>query len=84
MKRLACVLMLFHLSVSILWLANSPKLFSMLGMIIWLISIVLGFIAYKQIKDKNTTRKLLLYSSSFMVFLLVVTGLIEIAVTSMP
>ncbi|UOQ83434.1 hypothetical protein [Gracilibacillus salinarum] len=84
MKRLAWVLMLFHLFVSVLWLANSPYLFSVLGMIIWFIAIVLGFIAYKQIKDKNMTRKLILYSSSFMFFLLVVTSLIEIAISSMP
>ncbi|WP_181351300.1 hypothetical protein [Thalassobacillus sp. CUG 92003] len=84
MKGLAWALMLFYLLVTVLWIANSAYLFSTLGVIIWLISIVLGFIAYKQIKEKNTIRKLVLYSSSFMVFLLVVTGLIELAVTSMP
>lgn len=84
MKELAWVLIFFYLFVTVLWIANSPYLFSILGVIIWLISIVLGFIAYKQIKEKNTIRKLILYSSSFMVFLLVVTGLIELAATSMP
>lgn len=84
MKGFALVLMLFYLFVAVLWIANSPYLFSTLGMIIWLISIVLGFIAYKQIKKKDIIRKFMLYSSLSMVFLLIFTGLIELAVTSMP
>jgi hypothetical protein len=83
-KGLAWVLMFFYLLVTVFWVANLPYLFSSWGVIIWLISIVLGFIAYKQIKDKNIIRKLMLYSTSFMVFLLILTGLIYWAVTSMP
>lgn len=84
MRGLAWFLMLFYLVVTAFWIANSPYLFSMWGVIIWLISIVLGFIAYKQLKEKNIIKKLILYSTSFMVFLLILTGLIELAVTSMP
>ncbi|TXC92705.1 hypothetical protein FS935_00395 [Metabacillus litoralis] len=76
--------MLFYLVVTAFWVANSQFLFSVWGLIIWLISILLGFIAYKQIKEKNIVRKLMLYSTSFMVFLLLLTGLIHFAVTSMP
>lgn len=84
MKELAWALLLFYLLVTVFWIANSPYLFSLWGTIIWLISIVLGFIAYKQIKEPKIIKKLVLYSSFFMVFLLIVTGLIHWAVTSMP
>ena len=76
--------MKFYLIVTVFWVANSPYLFSLWGVIIWLISIVLGFITYKQIKEPTIIRKLILYSSSIMVFLVLVTGLIHLAVTSMP
>lgn len=84
MKGIVWFLMFFYLLVIILWIANSPYLFSLWGVIIWLISIVIGFVAYKQIKEKNIIRKLILYSSTFVAVLLIVTGLIHIAVTSMP
>ena len=84
MRGLAWFLMLFYIIVIAFWIANSQFLFSTRGLIIWLISIVLGFITYKQIKEKNIVKKLMLYSTSFMVFLLILTGLIYLAVTSMP
>jgi len=84
MKGLAWGLMLFYLLVIAFWVANSPYLFSLWGIVIWLISIVLGFAVYEQIKEPKIIRKLILYSSSFMVFLVIVTGLIHFAVTSMP
>ena len=84
MKGLSCILMFFYLLVTVSWVANSPYLFSLWGVIIWLISIILGFFAYKQIKEPKIIRKLILYSSSFMVFFVIVTGLIYLAVTSMP
>lgn len=84
MKGLAWILMFFYLLVTVLWLANSPYLFSLWSVIIWLTSIVLGFVAYKQIKEPKIIRKLILFSSSFMVFLVIVTGLIHLTVTSMP
>jgi hypothetical protein len=85
MRGLAWFLMLFYFVVTSFWIANSQFLFSAWGLIIWLISILLGFIAYKQIKGKTiVVRKLMLYSTSFMVFLLILTGLIHLAVTSMP
>lgn len=84
MKGLTWGLMVFYLLVTAFWIANSPYLFSVWGIMIWIISIILGFGLYKKIKDSKVTRKLILYSSSFMVFLLIVTGLIHFAVTSMP
>ncbi|WP_168714405.1 hypothetical protein [Niallia nealsonii] len=83
MKVLAWGLMFFYLLITVFWIANSPHLFSLGGVILWLTSIVLGFITYKQLKEPKLIKKLLLYSSSFMVFLVIVTGLIYLAVTSM-
>ena len=84
MKQLAGFLILFYLLVSGFWLANSPYLFSFWGLLIWFISIALGFITYKLIEESTVIKKLVLYTSSFMVFLVLVTGLIHLAVTSMP
>ena len=84
MKGLAWVLMLFYLIVSVLWIANSPYLFSLGGISVWVISIILGFFVYKQISEPKVIRKLICLSSFFMVFLLIVTGLIYLTVTSMP
>ncbi|MED5099319.1 MULTISPECIES: hypothetical protein [Niallia] len=83
MKGLALFLMLFYFLVTGLWIANSPYLFSVQGMIVWLISIVLGFVTYKQIIEINIIKRLMLYFTFFMVFLLIMTGLIHWAVNSM-
>ena len=84
MKGLAWILMLFYLLVTVFWIANSPYLFSLWGISVWVISIILGFFVYKQISEPKIIRKLIFLSSSFMVFLLIVTGLIYLTVTSMP
>ncbi|MFP3721677.1 hypothetical protein SFC57_22335 [Niallia circulans] len=83
MKGLALFLMLFYFLVTGLWIANSPYLFSVQGMIVWLISIVPGFVMYKQIIEINIIKRLMLYFTFFMVLLLIITGLIHWAVNSM-
>lgn len=84
MKALAGSLLFFYLLVTILWVANSPYLFSIWGLIIWSISIALGFFVFKQIKEPIILKKLMLYSSSVMVFFVLVTVFIELIVSSMP
>ena len=84
MKGLAWVLMHFYLIVTVFWIANSPYLFSLWGISVWVVSIILGFFVYKQISESKVIRKLIFLSSFFMVFLLIVTGLIYLTVTSMP
>lgn len=84
MKGFAWVLMHFYLLVTVFWIANSPYLFSSWGISVWVVSIILGFFVYKQISESKVIRKLIFLSSSFMVFLLIVTGLIYLTVTSMP
>jgi hypothetical protein len=84
MKILAWILLLFYILVSVLWIANSPHLFSTYGFIIWIISVLLGFVAYKQLKGSDLVKNLILYSSYFMVFLMIATLMVHLAVTSMP
>ncbi len=84
MKILSWFLLFFHFIVGIFWIANSGILFSLFGMIIWIISIMSGFILYKQIREPKWVKKLVLYSSFFMIFLVLATVLIHLAVSSMP
>ncbi|MFC3040845.1 hypothetical protein ACFOGI_11355 [Virgibacillus xinjiangensis] len=84
MNIIVSILMLFHLFVTICWIANSAFLFSVWGLTVWVLSILLGFIAYKRINEHNIARKPLLYSTAFMAFLLLLTGWIHLTVSSMP
>ncbi|MBM7661046.1 putative membrane protein [Bacillus mesophilus] len=84
MKSFAWVLAVFYSFITILWIANSPYLFSLWGLIIWLVSIVLGVFVYKKLKEGYILRKFILYSSFFMVFLIVLTAFIHLATSSMP
>lgn len=84
MRRLAWVLLLFYVLITVLWLANSSYLFSISGVSVWLLSIMLGFVAYKKLNASKILRKLIFYSSTFMVFLVLITSLIHFTVTSMP
>ena len=84
MKLLAWFLLLFHLIILIFWVANSVYLFSLWGVIIWIASIVLGFVAFKQMKEINILKKLIMISSYFMFFLVLVTIVIFLTTNSMP
>ena len=84
MKGLAWILILFYVLVTVLWLANSSYLFSIWGVSVWFLSIMLGFVAYKKINSSIILKKLIYYSSTFMVFLVLITSLIHFTVTSMP
>lgn len=84
MKGFVMGLILFYLLVTVFWIANSSYLFSLWGITIWLISILLGFFLYYKISELRAIKKLIFWSNSFMVFLLMVTGLIYLTVRSMP
>lgn len=84
MKQLAWFLLFFHLIILIFWVANSVYLFSLWGVIIWIASIILGFVAFKQLKETNIVKKLIMTSSCFMVFLVIVTIAIFFTTNSMP
>ncbi|MCK1986079.1 MULTISPECIES: hypothetical protein [unclassified Peribacillus] len=84
MKQIAWFLLLFHLIILIFWVANSEYLFTLWGVIIWIASIVLGFVAYKKMKETDIVKKLIMTSSYFMVFLVIVTIAIFFTTNSMP
>jgi hypothetical protein len=79
MKLFTWVLVALHLIITILWIANSPALFSLAGIVAWLLLIAGGFVLYSK-----TNHMAVIVSSSFMVFLVLLTGLIEWTVSSMP
>ncbi len=79
MKLFSWVLVALHLIVTFLWIANSPTLFSLAGIVAWLLLIAGGFVLYSK-----TNHMAVIVSSSFMVFLVLLTGLIEWTVSSMP
>ncbi|KQU63446.1 hypothetical protein [Rossellomorea marisflavi] len=79
MKLFTWVFVALHLIITILWIANSPVLFSIAGVVAWLLLIAGGFGLYFKTKQMAV-----IVSSFFMVFLLLLTGLIEWTVSSMP
>ncbi len=79
MKLFTWVFVALHLIITILWIANSPTLFSLVGMVAWFLLIAGGFGLYFKTKQMAV-----IVSSSFMVFLILLTGLIEWTVSSMP
>ena len=84
MKQVALLLVIFHSIILVFWVANSSLLFSSWGIGVWLALTIAGFVLLKVIKEVNIMSKLLLVSSWFMVFLLLVTIAIEFITTSMP
>lgn len=84
MKSIAFSLMILYLVIIVLWITNSASLFSILGISIWILLIIIGFLTYKQLRDSRWLRKLLLFLSSFLILFLILTGLIHLTVTSMP
>lgn len=63
---------------------NSGYLFSLMGIVIWIIAVAVGFIVQKQINEQLLIKKLLLSSSYFMTFLSVITVGIYFVTSSMP
>lgn len=84
MKSIAFSLMILYLVIIVLWITNSASLFSIWGISIWILLIIIGFLTYKQLRDSRWLRKLLLFLSSFLILFLILTGLIHLTVTSMP
>lgn len=84
LKAFAWSLLLFHSAILILWIMNSGYLFSLMGIVIWIIAVAVGFIVQKQINEQLLIKKLLLSSSYFMTFLSVITVGIYFVTSSMP
>ncbi|MBF0707764.1 MULTISPECIES: hypothetical protein [Bacillaceae] len=84
MKTFAWSLLLIHLAILILWVINSGYLFSVLGVVIWLVAVVAGFIVQKRMKEHLLMKQLLLLSSFFMAFLSLITVGIYLVTSAMP
>ncbi|RSL30496.1 hypothetical protein D7Z54_25675 [Salibacterium salarium] len=84
MKVFAWILLFFHTAILILWIMNSGYLFSLFGVVFWIISVAVAFIVQKQINEQLLVKQLLLSSSYFMFFLTVVTVGIYFVTSSMP
>ncbi|MEH7273067.1 hypothetical protein [Neobacillus vireti] len=84
MNQVALLLVVFHSIILFLWVKNSSILFSSWGIGVWLVVTIAGFVLLKVITKVNIMRKLLLVSSWFMVFLLLLTIAIEFITSSMP
>ncbi|WP_243385587.1 hypothetical protein [Bacillus kexueae] len=84
MRGVAWIFIFIYLAVTVLWIMNSSILFSGLGITVWLILTLAGFVVSKKLKETPLSQKGILYSSCFMVFLFITTGVIEWAVSSMP
>lgn len=73
-----------HIIIFFLWIMNSGYLFSMVGMILWIASVALGFIIQRQLDKATIIRRVLVISNWWMLFLMVMTVGIYFAVSSMP
>ncbi|MBM7586027.1 Flp pilus assembly protein TadB [Bacillus pakistanensis] len=51
MKGLSRLLLFFYLLIMVLWVVNSHYLFSIWGVTVWLLIILLGFVIYKKLNN---------------------------------
>ncbi|EJP99554.1 hypothetical protein [Bacillus cereus] len=86
-----CLLLFCHVIILYFWIFDWKKITTSYGLFIWIGSTICGCLLYYHFKNQKSNRKiligsslLLIVSSSFMIFLGVVTGVIFIIVSSMP
>ncbi|MGE7884882.1 hypothetical protein [Bacillus sp. NPDC094077] len=79
-----------HIAIFYFWIFDWKKLTTSYGLALWIVSTICGFLLYYHFKNQNSKKivvigsSLLLISSSFMIFLGFVTGIIFVTVSSMP
>ncbi|RWS44968.1 hypothetical protein EKA14_04110 [Bacillus mycoides] len=85
------LLLTCHIVILYFWIFDWKKITTPYGLAIWIVSTVCGFLLYYHFKNQKSNRKmligsslLLIASSSFMIFLGIVTGIISVIVSSMP
>ncbi|MGG0260418.1 hypothetical protein ABEY48_07250 [Bacillus mycoides] len=86
-----CLLLFCHVIILYFWIFDWKKITTSYGLFIWIGSTICGCLLYYHFKNQKSNRKiligsslLLIVSSSFMIFLGVVTGVSFIVVSSMP
>ncbi|MGU3369644.1 hypothetical protein [Bacillus mycoides] len=87
----ALLLLVCHMIILYFWIFDWKKITTSYGLFIWIGSTICGCLLYYHFKNQKSNRKiligsslLLIVSSSFMIFLGVVTGIISVIVSSMP
>ena len=85
LKVISMPLLFIQLLVVYLWLVKWELLVTKFGLIGWIISIVWGFILLVFLKNKSIIfGRIILVTTSLVLFLAVVSVLIEIVTSSMP
>ncbi|WP_144513252.1 hypothetical protein [Bacillus mycoides] len=86
----ALLLLVCHMIILYFWIFDWKKISTPYGLAIWIVSTVCGFLLYYHFKHQNSNKivligssLLLIVSSSFMIFLGIVTGIIFVTVNSM-
>ncbi|CDQ21558.1 hypothetical protein SAMN05192559_11141 [Halobacillus karajensis] len=84
MRVLNGAFILSYLVISVLWVINSPYLFTLSGITIWIALILAGAFFYTIWNGLLLERRLLLVLGGWMVFLVLATLFIHLAQSSMP
>ncbi|EJQ45457.1 hypothetical protein IEE_02338 [Bacillus cereus BAG5X1-1] len=76
------LLLTCHIGIFYFWIFDWKKISTPYGLVIWIISTVCGFLLYYHFKHQNSNKivligssLLLIVSSSFMIFLGIITGI---------
>ncbi|KAA0765765.1 hypothetical protein [Bacillus sp. SH5-2] len=87
----ALLLLVCHMTILYYWIFDWQKITTPYGLFIWIGSTICGCLLYYHFKNQKSNRKILIgssifliVSSSFMIFLGIVTGVTFIIVSSMP
>ncbi|GLV64579.1 hypothetical protein Bmyc01_32490 [Bacillus mycoides] len=80
-----------HIVIFYFWIFDWKKITTPYGLSIWIVSTVCGFLLYYHFKHQKSNKivlisgsLLLIVSSSSMIFLGIITGIIFVTVNSMP
>ncbi|MFF1992039.1 MULTISPECIES: hypothetical protein [Bacillus cereus group] len=87
----ALLLLVCHMIILYFWIFDWKKITTPYGLFIWIGSTICGFLLYYHFKNQKSNKKiligsslLLIASSSFMIFLGIITSIIFVTVSSMP
>ncbi|EJR97700.1 hypothetical protein [Bacillus cereus] len=84
------LLLTWHIILFYFWISDWKKISTSYGLAIWILSTICGLLLYFLYKKQKSSKvifiasSLLLITSSFMIFLGIVTGIIFVTVSSMP
>ncbi|EJS56972.1 TPA: hypothetical protein ROX87_001782 [Bacillus thuringiensis] len=84
------ILVTCHIVIFYFWIFDFEKITTPYGLTIWIVSTICGLLLYYHFKNQKSNKVifianslLLIISSSFMIFLGIVTGIIFVTVNSM-